>query len=178
MNTSPSQSTASSDTEYESPEAVLLREVVEPLLEPLQKEVFKIGLKWLDYKEDITKKQQILINQINNLNEESNEDYPRSVTINFELRVSSASKEMYKEEIKKLQDEVDNIKKKTQEQFTNVIMKTTDLNIRAQQDKWLKNFFEDCMMITQALAITKVTNTLTTITTIQNNQKEAYGLAR
>ena len=45
MNTSPSQSTAFSDTEYESLEVVLLREVVELLPEPLQKEVFEIGLK-------------------------------------------------------------------------------------------------------------------------------------
>ena len=148
MNASPSQSTASSDAECDSPEAVLLREIAEPLLESLQKEVFETSLKWLDFKEDMQKKQQILINQIKNLNEENNEDYPRSVAINFEIRVSAVAKEVHPEEVKELQDEVDNIKRKTQEKFSNVAMNATDLNIRAQQDKWLTDFCNDCVIIT------------------------------
>ena len=174
MNISPNNSTASSDNEYDSPEAVQLREVVELLPEPLQKEVFRVCLEWLDTKEDITKKQQILLNQISNINDKDNGDIPRSATINFEIRVSSAAKEMYEKEAKELQDEVDDIKKKTQERFANVIMKTTDLNIRAQVDAWMKSFFEECMIITQVQAISKITNTITTSASIQNNQKEAY----
>ena len=41
---------------------------------------------------------------------------------------------MCAKEAKNLQDEVNDIKRKTQEQFAKVIMKTTDMNIRAQVD--------------------------------------------
>ena len=73
-----------------------MRKIVEPLPEPLQKEVSTLSLKWLNAKEDITKKQQMLKKQINNLNGKDNEDCPRSATIDFEIRVSPAAKEMHK----------------------------------------------------------------------------------
>ena len=50
---------------------------------------------------------------------------------NFDIRVLSAVKEMFEKETKELKDKVDDIKKKIQEQFNNIIVKTTDLSIRA-----------------------------------------------
>ena len=69
------------------------------------------------------------------------------------------------------------MKKQTQEQFAKVIIKTTDLNMRAKVDDWMKKI-DDCMVTTQTQSISKLTNTLTTATSVKNNQKEAYGLGR
>ena len=57
-------------------------------------------------------------------------------------------------------------------------MSTTDLRIRAKVDSWMKEFFDDCVVITQTQAISKVANAFATIASVNNNQKEACGLGR
>lgn len=74
-------------------------------------------------------------------------------------------------------DEVDKIKKRTQKNFTKVILNATDLNITVHEDKWAKEFFKDLEVIFQAQTIAKIAPALTILKIARNNKNEAFRIS-